>query len=128
MAQEARPPWAGENYDWWQAMKQMNQSAYHCARVPAGLEHHMDDLFSAAWAHAPWTEPFQDIQGSLQPPPRLETKVSLPAGLRGAGGLLQTRWRSGVASGAGTLPALAAGWPGHLQDAVTSRPLRLCCR
>ena len=74
----ARPPWAGENYDWWQAMKGMNQSTYQAARVRPGLEPQLDgNPFGAAWEHAPWTELFQDIQGALQPPPRLETRVSM---------------------------------------------------
>jgi hypothetical protein len=73
----ARPPWAGENYDWWQAMKQMKQSTYHCVRVnPSAPPELNGDVFSESWSHAPWTDQFQDIQGHLQPMPRFETKVS----------------------------------------------------
>ena len=79
----SRPPWAGENYDWWQAMKPMRQRAYHCARVRPGAEPQLDgDVRSDAWSHAPWTDLFEDIQGQLQPAPRLGTRVGMAGGRR----------------------------------------------
>jgi hypothetical protein len=76
----ARPAWAGENYDWWQAMKQMKQSTYHCVRVNPDAPPALDgNVHSNAWSHAVWTDLFQDIQGHLQPKPRFDTRVSMAA-------------------------------------------------
>ena len=49
---------------------------YLCSRAGGAIEidGRLDD---AAWAKAPWSEAFVDIQGSIMPPPRFETRMKM---------------------------------------------------
>ena len=49
---------------------------YECRRAPSPIEvdGRLDD---AAWAGAPWSDPFVDIEGSRKPAPRYETRMKM---------------------------------------------------
>jgi hypothetical protein len=48
---------------------------YVCLRAESPL--HIDGVLEEAWDAAPWTEPFVDIEGSLQPRPHLQTRAKM---------------------------------------------------
>src|SRR5262249_54252544 len=44
------------------------------ARTPITIDGRLDD---AAWADAPWSEPFRDIEGDRKPEPPLRTRMKM---------------------------------------------------
>jgi ketosteroid isomerase-like protein len=60
----------------WARMKSVAPRGYVCIRATAALQidGRLDD---AAWQSAPWTDPFVDIEGDRQPPPRFRTQVKM---------------------------------------------------
>eukprot|EP00742_Colponemidia_sp_Colp-10_P004117 GILJ01004394.1.p1 GENE.GILJ01004394.1~~GILJ01004394.1.p1 ORF type:complete len:382 (-),score=63.30 GILJ01004394.1:520-1581(-) len=70
--------WHGENYAWWNAMKQFTPKTYPCVRVNKAAPPSMDgNLDSVAWNHAPWTDLFLDIEGPGKPQPRFDTRAKM---------------------------------------------------
>lgn len=62
--------------DDWGRMNQISPDGYVCYRASAPL--HIDgQLTEAAWANAPWTSDFQDIEGSVKPRPRFRTRAKM---------------------------------------------------
>jgi len=60
----------------WAAMKGFTPRHYICYRAtgPIKIDGKADE---PAWANAPWTEDFVDIQGSVKPAPRFRTRAKL---------------------------------------------------
>jgi transglutaminase-like putative cysteine protease len=67
---------AGEQTDWRDKMQPIVPRSYLCqhAAVPIKIDGLLDD---AAWAAAPWTGDFVDIQGDAKPKPRFHTRAKL---------------------------------------------------
>ena len=62
--------------DWQSRMQPISPRSYLCrhANVPIHIDGKLDE---AAWAEAPWTEDFLDIQGLSQPRPKFRTRAKL---------------------------------------------------
>ncbi len=62
--------------DDWQKMSRITPRHYVCRRAsgPVTVDGKLDD---PAWANAPWTEDFVDIEGPLKPLPRLRTHAKM---------------------------------------------------
>ncbi len=60
----------------WEQMRDITPKTYACARAskPITIDGKLDD---DAWAAAPWTDEFVDIEGPRQPPPRFRTRVKM---------------------------------------------------
>src|SRR5262249_12833697 len=67
---------ASDRSDWHERMQPIIPKAYlcRCAASPLVIDGRPDE---AAWAAAPWTEDFVDIEGSAKPNPRLRTRAKL---------------------------------------------------
>ncbi len=67
---------AGGRDEWLQRMRPIVPQSYVCRHTPGPLA--IDgQLDEPAWADAPWTEDFADIQGGAQPKPRFRTRAKL---------------------------------------------------
>ncbi|MCC6443253.1 MAG: carbohydrate-binding family 9-like protein [Armatimonadetes bacterium] len=68
----ARAGWADD----WRKMKQITPKGYVCYRAsgPVVIDGKLDD---DAWQNAPWTDDFQDIEGSIKPKPRFRTRARM---------------------------------------------------
>jgi len=62
--------------DWREAMQPIVPRSYLCRHTakPIVIDGKLDD---AAWADAPWTEDFSDIQGDAKPKPRFRTRAKM---------------------------------------------------
>jgi transglutaminase-like putative cysteine protease/predicted esterase len=67
---------ASNSADWVGRMQPITPRSYRCQRAtsPIVIDGKLDE---AAWASAPWTEDFVDIQGSSRPKPRFRTRAKL---------------------------------------------------
>lgn len=67
---------AGDHADWRDLMQRITPKGYLCRRAPTPIiiDGKLDD---AAWAAAPWTDDFVDIQGDAKPVPRFRTRAKL---------------------------------------------------
>ena len=67
---------ASDRADWQERMQPISPRKYLCYRAttPIAIDGKLDE---AAWAKAPWTEDFLDIQGSAKPEPRFHTRAKL---------------------------------------------------
>jgi transglutaminase-like putative cysteine protease/pimeloyl-ACP methyl ester carboxylesterase len=67
---------AGNRADWRDAMQSITPRSYLCRRAttPIVVDGKLDD---PAWADAPWTEDFVDIQGARKSAPRFRTRAKL---------------------------------------------------
>ena len=66
----------GESDDWRMKMEPIIPQGYLCRRAstPILVDGKLDE---AAWAEAPWTTDFVDIQGAAKPKPRFRTRAKL---------------------------------------------------
>lgn len=66
----------GEGAGEWEKMRARRPKGYICGKVdrPPVID---GDLSDAAWQNAPWTDPFEDIQGPDLPKPRHATRVKM---------------------------------------------------
>ena len=64
------------SYADWEKMRPIRPRGYVCYRAggPVVIDGRGDE---AAWAAAPWTEPFVDIEGDRKPAPRFKTRAKL---------------------------------------------------
>jgi hypothetical protein len=62
--------------DWLERMQPITPKSYLCRRAatPIVIDGNLND---PAWADAPWTDDFSDIQGGSQPKPRFRTHVKM---------------------------------------------------
>jgi len=72
-------PWllcASDYTDWRDKMRPITPRTYLCQRAsePLVMDGKLDD---AAWAAAPWTEDFVDIEGAGKPTPRFRTRAKM---------------------------------------------------
>lgn len=60
----------------WELMRDITPKTYACTRAsqPITIDGKLDD---AAWASAPWTDDFGDIEGPRKPPPRFRTRAKM---------------------------------------------------
>ena len=67
---------ANDRADWRDKMQPITPRHYLCRRAtaPVVIDGKLDD---AAWAKAPWTDKFVDIQGKAKPAPRFRTRAKL---------------------------------------------------
>jgi hypothetical protein len=67
---------ASDRADWQEKMQPLMPKTYLCRRttVPIVIDGKLDD---AAWADAPWTDDFVDIQGPASTKPRFRTRAKL---------------------------------------------------
>ena len=67
---------AGERQEWRDRMMPIVPRGYLChfTASPITIDGKLDET---AWAAAPWTDDFQDIQGAAKPRPRLRTRAKL---------------------------------------------------
>jgi hypothetical protein len=67
---------AGESEEWREKMEPIVPQGYLCRHTatPILVDGKLDD---AAWAEAPWTTDFVDIQGEAKPKPRFRTRAKL---------------------------------------------------
>lgn len=67
---------ASDRTDWQERMQSLTPRTYLCRRAatPIVIDGKLDD---AAWAEAPWTEDFVDIQSAAKEKPRLRTRAKL---------------------------------------------------
>ncbi len=67
---------ASDRADWQERMRPITPKTYVCRRAtsPIVIDGKLDD---PAWAEAPWTEDFLDIQGPAKPQPRFRTRAKL---------------------------------------------------
>jgi len=67
---------AADLADWQERMQPITPRSYVCRRTsaPIVIDGRLDD---PAWAEAPWTEDFLDIQGTAKPKPRLRTRAKM---------------------------------------------------
>ena len=65
-----------DSSDWQTRMRPISPRSYLCrhANVPIQIDGQLNE---AAWAEAPWTEDFLDIQGAAQPRPKFRTRAKL---------------------------------------------------
>jgi poly(3-hydroxybutyrate) depolymerase/transglutaminase-like putative cysteine protease len=67
---------AGDHADWQTKMRPITPKSYLCQRAGAPIV--VDgNLDGPAWAAAPWTDDFVDIQGGAGPAPRFRTRAKL---------------------------------------------------
>ncbi len=62
--------------DWLERMRPIVPRGYVCPRAtgPLNVDGKLDD---AAWANAPWTEDFVDIEGDAKPKPKFRTRAKM---------------------------------------------------
>ena len=67
---------ATDSDDWVNRMRPLTPRAYLCRRAASAIviDGKLDD---PAWATAPWTEDFVDIQGKARPKPRFRTRAKM---------------------------------------------------
>ena len=67
---------ASDRADWQKRMQPIAPRVYLCRRAatPIVIDGKLED---PAWAQAPWTEDFVDIQGDVKPRPRFRTRAKL---------------------------------------------------
>ena len=67
---------AADQADWRQKMQPLTPRGYLCRHTdtPIVIDGKLDE---PAWAAAPWTEAFGDIQGDAKPKPRFQTRAKL---------------------------------------------------
>jgi hypothetical protein len=59
----------------WERLRQAQPEGYLCGRAQGiVIDGKLDD---ASWAKAPWTQDFQDIEGSSKPKPRFRTRAKM---------------------------------------------------
>src|SRR5438105_1327674 len=67
---------AGGREEWMEKMRVIVPKSYICRHTPVPLA--IDGkLEEPAWAEAPWTEDFVDIQGDARPKPRFRTRAKM---------------------------------------------------
>src|SRR5262249_37071472 len=67
---------AADRADWLDTVQPIAPRSYLCLHTakPIAIDGRLDD---AAWASAPWTDNFSDIQGDARPKPRFRTRVKM---------------------------------------------------
>lgn len=65
-----------DTYDDWQRMRDIPRRGYvaYQAKTRLKIDGKLDD---ASWQAVPWSEPFLDIEGSVKPRPRFETRMKM---------------------------------------------------
>jgi len=76
----AAQPWHGPGAEQWRKMASIVPRSYLCRRVdpdkPVSLAD-ADIRTAEAWAHAPWTDQFVDIEGNRKPEPCWQTRAKM---------------------------------------------------
>lgn len=80
LAMAAAPSWHGAGAAQWRKMREITPHSYLCRRVDPAKPLSLADpdvRTAEAWAHAPWTEDFLDIEGDCKGRPCLQTRVRM---------------------------------------------------